>query len=173
MKGKVMNEFIEKNKRLLKMYCLLAKFFGGILTFVGCIAVIGHSVALISRVGDPNSFLDYFVNVPWGMISFLPTGYLVLGLAQFIKYLLYDDYQPRWILGNMVKFLYLYAILLAAFLSIFCIIECNQNLDQGYKIAYHALPFVFYGGGKVLLLIGLGQVLRRIMPVIEESKTLV
>ena len=168
-----MNEFIEKNRRLLEIYCFLANLFGGILTFVGCIAVIGHSLALISRAGDVNSFLDYFKSIPWGVISFLPTGCLVLGLAEFIRYLFDNKYRPGWILRNATKFIYLYAFVLAVILTIFCVIECSRYPNQWYEIAYRGLSFVFYGGGKVLLLVGLAQVLQRILPVIEESKTLV
>jgi len=168
-----MNEFIKKNRRLLEIYCLLAKIFGGVLTVAGFTAVFGHSLALISRAGDISSFLDYFKNVPWGMISFLPTGCLVLGLAQFLRYLFDDEYQPGWILRNAVQFVYLYAVVLTFILIIFCAIECSQYPDQWHEIAYRGLSFVFYGGGKVLLLIGLGQFIRRVMPVIEESKTLV
>jgi hypothetical protein len=168
-----MNEFIKQNKPLLEIYCFLAKLFGGVLTFFGCMAVIGHSLALISRAGDISSFLDYFKDVPWGVIAFLPTGYLVLGLAQFIRYLFDDEYQPGWILRNAVQFVYFYAVVLAVILTIFCAIECSRYPNQWYEIAYRGLSFVFYGGGKVLLLVGLGQIIRRIIPVIEESKTLV
>ncbi len=173
-----MNEFIEKNRRLLKIYCFLAKLFGGILILLGCKALIAHSFVLISTASDISFFLDYFNNVPWVMISFLPTGYLVLGLSQFIRYLSDDEYQPGWILRNVVQFVYLYAVVLTVFLTISCVIECSlidciRYPDQWFKIATRILYFVFYGGGKVLLLVGLGQVIRRVMPVIEESRTLV
>ena len=173
-----MNEFIKKNRRLLKIYCFLAKLFGGILIFLGCKAVIAHSLVLISSASDISSFLDFFKNVPWVVISFLPTGYLILGLSQFIRYLSDDEYQPGWILRNAVQFVYLYAFVLTVILTISCVIECSliecdRYPDQWYKIASRILSFVFYGGGKVLLLVGLGQVIRRVMPVIEESKTLV
>jgi len=168
-----MNEFIKQNRRLLEIYCLLAKIFGGVLTFVGFTAVIGHSLALISRAGDIDSFLNYFKNMPWGIITFLPTGCLVLGLAQFIRYLFDDEYKPGWILRNAVQFVYLYAFVLAVILAIFCVIECSRYPNQWYEIAYRGLSFVFYGGGKVIFLVGLAQILRRIMPIIEESKSLV
>ena len=168
-----MNEFIEKNRRLLKIYSFLAKLFGGILIFLGCKAVIAHLLILILGASNISSFLDYFKNVPWGIISFLPTGYLVLGLAQFIRYLSDDEYQPGWILRNAVRFIYLYAVVLAVILTILFTIECSQYPDQWHKIASRGLTFVFYVGGKVLLLVGLGQVVRRVMPVLEESKSLV
>ena len=173
-----MNEFIEKNRRLLKIYRFLATLFGVILIFLGCKAVIAHSLLLILSASDIISFLDVFKNVPWVLVSFLPTGYLVLGLAQFIRYLSDNEYQPGWILRNAVQFVYLYAVVLIVILTISCVIECSliecgRYPDQWYKIASRVLSFVFYGGGKVLLLVGLGQVIRRVMPVIEESKTLV
>ena len=173
MKGKNMNEFIEKNKSMLVLFYFLTKFFGAVLTIVGFIVVFVQSIALISRIGDFDLFMNFFGNLPWGVISFLPTGYLLLALAQFIRYLFDNEYKPGWILGNAVQFMYLYAIVLAIVLTVFCIMECSQHLDKKYEILYHGLSYVFYGGGKVIILIGLGKVLKRIMPVIEESKTLI
>jgi hypothetical protein len=168
-----MQKFVEKNRRLLSRYGLLAKIFGWPLVFVGCLALIGHSVALISRVGDSASFMDYFSNdVPWGVLTYLPTGCLVLGLAQFIRYLLDDEYQPGWILRNAVQFVYLYAIVFAIVSVSFCVVMFVK-WDQWYEIVYRVSSIIFYGGAKVLFLVGLGQILRRIMPVIEESRTLV
>ena len=168
-----MNNFIEQNRRLLRIYCLLAKIFGTVLAVVGCLAVMGHSVALVSRVGSWDYFRDYFINVPWGVISFLPTGYLVLGLAQFLRYSLDSEYQPGWILRNAVKFAYLYAIVLVIWIITVHVVTDYRVEQKWYNFVYHILSYIFYGGAKVILLVGLAQILKRVMPIIEEHKSLV
>jgi hypothetical protein len=168
-----MTKFIEENRKALEIYCLLAKIFGSVLFAFGSLAVIGNSIALISRAGDSRVFWEFVNNsVPWGTISLLPTGCVVLGVGQFLRYLLDEKYQSGWILRNAVKFIYFYAVVLTLMFASYCVFIC-MRWDQWHEVTFRILTIIFAGGGKVLILVGLAQLIRKVMPVIEESRTLV
>ncbi len=166
-----MDSFIEKNARFLKIYCILARIAGWVVLSLGCLAAASHSLALYSRIGDREALQAYLPHVPWGMITnFIPIGLLALGVGQFIRYLFNREHQPGWILRYGHQILFLWA-------AVYCVwayfVEIGFNspaTTESLRRLIFLLPFL---GAKVLALVGLGQILRRIMPVIEESRTLV
>jgi hypothetical protein len=166
-----MDSFIEKNARFLKIYCILARIAGWVVLSLGCLAAAIHSWALYSRVGDREALQLYLPHVPWGMIlNFIPAGLLALGVSQFIRYMFDSDYQPGWILRYGHQILFLWA-------AVYCVwayfIEIGFNspaTTESLRRLLFLLPFL---GAKVLGLVGLGQILRRVIPVINESRTLV
>jgi hypothetical protein len=101
-------------------------------------------------------------------------GILVLSIARFIKYLYSEETGPDWFLRHMEKVLYLYAIVLLA--SIFIEYK-NPSLSPEVltiqSIALYLLPLILFKVALVLIIVGLGHIMSRILPVIEESKTLV
>jgi len=171
-----MNEFIEKNRRLLHFYCETLRTIGSvilILVFLGGFATA--IFALLSEFGYWHTPKSFNMNMIARLPSFL--GGIVfwigiIGLAQFIKYLFERNYKPGWILRHGNKILYLYAATLVVEAIIrFCFLTVIRNASD-FPIHFyllHWLPDVSKG----LILVGLGQILRRLMPVIEESKTLV
>jgi hypothetical protein len=169
--------FVEKNRRLLSLLCGVARIGGWLLLGTALLAVAGKSVALISRIGDWVEFKKFcMTDVPWGMFSeFIPTGLMALGVAQFFKYLLEEDSQPGWILRNADKLLYLYAgILLAFFIWAGSADVIFQFENRGrYDWIITVATYLFLICIKVLALVGLAEVLRRLLPVMEESRTLV
>lgn len=167
-----MNEFIEKNRRLLKAYCITAQFFGWLVLGIAGAGALVHSLALASRIGDSEALRAYLASVPWGMLGFIPTGLVALGIAQFIRYLLESGRQPGWILRYGEQILYMYATFVIGYYIWGYIVE-SHYFSSLFDRLLSTLAFVLFPGAKVLVLVGLGQVLRRIMPVIEESKTLV
>jgi hypothetical protein len=95
----------------------------------------------------------------------------ILGLAQFIKYLIEKNYKPGWILCHGEMLFYLYALL--TILDAVWIYMTNYHSPSFYTRVDVIFVTVFSTAVKVLVLVGLGQILRHLMPVIEESKTLV
>ena len=165
--------FVEQNRRLLKTCCLAAKIFGWLALSMGCLATVGHSFALISRIGDWAVFQDYFRNdVPWNVIQGIAIGLLALGIGQFIRFVYDSDYQPNWVLRNAKQLLYIYAVVFGISLMIHCIMAF-PHWNHWAEITIRLLGIFIYGAGTILLLVGLALILKRIMPVIEESKTLV
>jgi len=102
-------------------------------------------------------------------------GIVVLGLAQFVRYLCENNYEPGWILRHGDKVLYLYAAVLIIGHVAWSFIQFTvyrnfsmHDLRVGYLLA-GLLPSLAWA----VILVGMGQVLRRMLPMIEESKTLV
>jgi len=100
------------------------------------------------------------------LFVWLPLGIIVLGVAQLIKYVSESEYQPGWLLRHGTGILYLFAVLM---LVNSVIRYCFLMPIESSGIGMFLLPDV----AKMLILIGLAEILKRVLPVIEESKTLV
>jgi len=171
-----MNEITEKNRRLLNFYCETLRTIGKVILILGSLSVCAiTTLVLLSKFGNwraPKGF-EMIIAMPLAAFNIFFIGIGILGLAQFIKYLVERDYKPGWILRHGDMFFYLYALLTIL------------SVVWAYTIApiYHS-PSIYTRVGvifvtvistavKVLILVGLGRILRHLMPVIEESKTLV
>ena len=172
-----MNEFIEKNRRLLHLYCETLRTIGSVILILGLLGGCAMTMfVLLSKFG----YWPAPAAKPFNMfiIAWLPS-YLkaivfwigILGLPQFIKYLFERNYKPGWILRHGDMFFYLYALL--TILEAVWIYMTNYHspssdirVDMGFVTVFSIVV-------KVMALVGLGRILRHLMPVIEESKTLV
>jgi len=172
-----MNEFIEKNRRLLHFYCETLRTIGSVILILGLIGGFAMTIfALLSKFGYwPATKSFNMVIIAW-LPSYLKAIVFwigILGLAQFIKYLFEKNYKPGWILRHGDMFFYLYALL--TILETGWIYMTNYHspsfdIRTGFVAVFSIVVKVMV---KVMVLIGLGQIFRHLMPVIEESKTLV
>ncbi|MFZ2146608.1 MAG: hypothetical protein WAV28_05250 [Sedimentisphaerales bacterium] len=164
-----MNEFIEKNRRLFKIYCVAARIIGwGLLITAGIWAFSILSGHVLLRTASA------ILTEPIIILTRIVVGLSMLGVDQFIRFLSETEYQPSWILRYLEKILYLYAAI-----RIVCIVFLFfyvANL-RGNSLNNYLWRYIFFTGfpdlAGPLIAVGLGQILRRVMPVIEESKTLV
>jgi len=169
-----MNEIIEKNRRLLHFYCETLRTIGSvilILVLVGGCAMA--TLALFSKFGywhAPKSF-NMMIARPTSFFKGIFFWIGILGLAQFVKYLIERNYKPGWILRHGEIIFYLYALL--TILNDVWVYMTNYHSPSLYTRVPVILATVFSTAVKVLILVGLGQILRHLLPVIEESKTLV
>lgn len=161
-----MNEFIEKNRRLLKIYCVATRIIGWVL-------LITAGTWIVSILSGYSSFSIPFV-MPITIFIRILVGLVVLGVAQFIRYLFETEYKPGWILRNGEKILYLYAALRVIRITLLFFADAKR---MGDSIHYSPWGFLVANGLPVvavaLIMVGLAQILRRVIPIIEESKTLV
>ena len=161
-----MNAFIEENRRLLKIYCISARIIGWVL-------LITTGTWTVSTLSGYSSFSIPFV-MPITIFIHILVGLVILGVAQFIRYLFETEYKPSLILRHGEKILYLYAVLRVTRISLLFFVDAKRMGDSihyspwGFIVA-NMLPVV----ASALILVGLAQILRRVMPIIEESKTLV
>lgn len=172
-----MNEFIEKNKGFLKIYCTTAQISGLLLVvapIVGIIiGILTGSVSKGHRPHIPNIIQISYV-IQAAVLNFVFLGLVALGVAQFIKYVFESQDQPSFLLRIGDKILYIYAglLILGAVLQwVFQMMVIKATAPPTLLISFAAL--ILPAAVKALILIGLGKILRRVMPVIEESKTLV
>jgi hypothetical protein len=168
-----MRTFIEENKGLLRACYLSAMVVGWLSLVMGCSAVVGHSFALITRIGNWEMFQNYyFSSVPWNVINGVPIGLLALGIGQFIRYVYDNDYKPGWVLRSAQPILYTYAIIVGISVTGHFFIQ-YLVWNHWAEIIVRVLAHILWGVGKIMLLVAVALILKRIMPVIEESKTLV
>lgn len=166
----MMMEFAQKTRRLLKVYGVISNFLGQ--TFLGFGILWGalYSTGIISRLGNWRAMKEEIDHMPNGIFMFIFSGLIALGVSQFIYYLIEPDYKPGRILRHGDKILLAYAVwtvgeLVWAFMF--------SPHHQGYGFYLDVLLAVLVTAGKVLILVGLAQILRRVLPMIEETKTLV
>jgi len=169
-----MNEFIEKNKSLLRSYCLITRIIGWTLLIVALVIV---TVKSLSGFDTEDKFRFYMIyRLFQSSLSYVLIGLILLGIAQFIRYLYESEYQSGLILRYGDKVLYLYALALVA----------NPILDYFYRMKLFGMTYANTGSlflyllivllpatARALIFLGIARVLKRMVPVIEESKTLV
>lgn len=165
--------FIEKNRKLLQTYYIAALIIGWVLV------ILSAMPALLV----PYIIFGVFREYPGGIIPILgalievlcgrlPLGIIVLGVAQFIRYVSEKQYQPGWLLRHGSGVLYFFAaLMIIGPILRYCLYTHGiKPIDSSYiYIVMHLLAYV----AVMLILIGLGNILKHIMPVIEESRTLV
>ena len=172
-----MNEFTEKNRRLLKFYCENLRTIGFLILILGLVGGFALTIfKLVTKFGywhAPKSYEMVISLMPIGAFNIIFYGLAILGFVQFIRYLVEEDYKPGWILRHGDIFFYLYAlfIILSVVLA-YTTIPGFLSLFS-YTEVFKILMIVFSITVRGLILVGFGQILRRILPVIEESKTLV
>ncbi|UCE47181.1 MAG: hypothetical protein JSW47_16445 [Phycisphaerales bacterium] len=170
-----MNTFIEENRRFLGIYYTAARVIGWLLLIAGSLLRI---VAL--ALGPPENLIRFRLRWELGgwrqfIGSFLFPGIVVLGLAQFVRYLCEHNYRPGWILRHGDKVLELYAASLVIWPIVDCLFRMTEYEDIGLQelLVGHLLAGLLPSLAYALIYVGMGQVLRRMLPMIEESKTLV
>jgi hypothetical protein len=163
----MLNETIEKNERFLRVCSSVAKFTG-VLLLVFIAIQIGGTIFLFFENGRrvfANNVLCTF-GYTWAF-----TALLLLGIDQLIKCLIETDFKPNWILRFADKIIYFYICCLCInFAYRVTISWTDQNAGNDWvSMTFGTVSMLI----KVLLWIGFGQVMRRIIPIIQESKTLV
>ena len=165
-----MNEFIERNRGLLRFYCVVARIIGWLILVLGGIYTVWY---LLEPLWSSVKWEALFPFLPH-ILKFM-LGLIVLGVAQFMRYLFDSEYKPGLILRYGDKILYIFAVVMigqAVWQHVFTIILMGRPYNF-YRMAPWHLLVVLFIGAKMLVLVGLAQIMQRIMPVIEESKTLV
>jgi hypothetical protein len=148
---------------------------GWVFLTLALLTAMGKSFALATRIGDWQEF-DRFLqhDMNWGAFSNgLPTGLVALGIAQLIRYLLETDSKPDWILRNADKLLYTYTVILIGYYCWTGTMEVISHYNEPYDFPLRLIALALFISIKLLALVGVAELLRRLLPVIEESRTLV
>ena len=168
-----MNTFIEENKGLLKKYCITARIIGWLFLFSGCLNGIGGFIALFIRPDQFQDFSTFFCAIPFRDLNNIFVGLLALWCSRFIRFLSDPDYKQDWLLRSAAQLLYYYAAIVLTYNFIAIVGMHGFSIEQIGAVIGRIIIFVLFGCIWSLAFVGLGFILKRIMPVIEESKTLV
>lgn len=167
--------FIEKNTRLLQVYCIAARIIGWLILFMGSLGIL---TLLINQyqagweqsvaVADPLALLQR----SWYRL--MVTGLISLGVAQFIRYLYDCKYRPGWLIRCGDKILYIFIFFVVWHMTGMTVLYFSRDDIANPAVwLLNIIPMLLINLAKILALLGLAQILKRAMPVIEESRTLV
>ncbi|MEN6578720.1 MAG: hypothetical protein ABFD90_20410 [Phycisphaerales bacterium] len=167
------SRFLAENRWLLRL-CSNAARFVGLLALLGTgtlLALIVVVAKMSGSIGTWETLRDPLLAAP--LILFY--GFLALVFAEFISYLLADEGEPRWILRHGDKVIYAY-IVYSLVMTVQVALRTSNTPEAG-GIDYHSvlnLSLLIVGSVvQVLIWVGIGIVLHKVVPIIRESKTLV
>ena len=167
-----MDTFIEKNEKLLRFYSVALRLSGWFLfQFSICSSVI---FIVLARNYDAEAMLRLTFS---GSLTIMTLGLFGIGLSQLVRYLFDSDYKPGLLLRHGDKLIYAYAIytLIVAAIHIADFIRYLRMSDVEVHILFlaNSITFMVYFIAKALILIGVAQILRRLMPIMAEQKSLI
>jgi hypothetical protein len=170
----MLNNAIEKNKRLLGFCSHVAQISGLLLLLLGFIFLLAVPWGFYMTGGG----LGIVTVISRYVFRLIFPGLFLLGINQFIKSLLDINFRANWILKFSDKIIYLYVFLLIV--NSIRLSMSNETIRVVIVVNMHHfwtwiawVPFAISIFVKALLWIGMAQVLQRIVPMIEESRTLV
>lgn len=172
------SRFLTENRWLLKLCAGVARFCGLLALFgTGVLLAVTVIVAMQERADLSTMAWRDLALVKAPPILFY--GCLSLILAEFLSYLLAEQGEPKWLLRHGDKVICAY-ILYFLYLTVApAIALAQQTASAGslsgidlHNILYSAF-LVLSGVMQSLIWIGIAVVLRKVVPIIRESKTLV
>jgi hypothetical protein len=174
-----MGSFVAENRRLLRFYWKAAYSFGWGLLLAAILLFLIFAVIILAVNGAAgergwdglNKSIYYLITGV--LFNFTIPGLISLCISQMIRFILEAEYKGGWILryGHCILYGSGIAILVQAILAAKVISQTTglsslMFLSSG---AFSYIPTL----AKVMILFGLGEIMRRILPIIDESRTLV
>ncbi|MFA6135412.1 MAG: hypothetical protein WC869_15480 [Phycisphaerae bacterium] len=142
--------------------------YGKAIYVVGILMLIGGGVLGGFEVAKGGGWLLAYTLSNGALMSL--NGFLALGWASLLRYVLGARQQPGWVLEHVDIGLYLMAALrMASCMFWFCF----QTTHIPYFRWYMMLEPGIQATANALILVALGLTIKRVLPVIEESRTLV
>lgn len=171
------HHFFADNRRFLKLCSDMARLYGLL-----CLIAAGAMIALpvLSHGLSPRGAEHWhgwlaatqpFTRVPVMVLR----GLLALVVAEFISYLTADDGKLKWLLRHGHLIIYAYAcflLVLAIRISLFTPTE-SGSASHGPLSVELSLFGLLSAAAVALMWVGIGITLRKVLPIIHESKTLV
>ncbi|UCE99920.1 MAG: hypothetical protein JSV82_02315 [Planctomycetota bacterium] len=173
MSEEINEEVIEDKRRSLRFFCRAVHLLGWVLVTAG---VIWFGMFVGDRGGETNQRMDN-IELMLTAISVFSFDFFFVGLgavilSQFARYVFDRQYKPGLMLRCGDKILYFFVVI-GIYWAGFKYFLYVKTVGDSFLRFWLAQPLILPTVVKVLILIGLAQILKRILPVIEESKTLV
>ena len=167
--------FLTENRRLLQLSSNIARFYG-LLALLGTgVLIVTLLIAVTSGAMDASVMVmmrtELFPKVP--IIVFY--GFAALIIADFMSFLVTSEDEPKWILKHGDKIIYVY-VLYCIIGAVFRIMPSGRTEELLVLNFSRILDLTFFGlrtAARVLIWVGIAITLRKIVPIIKESKTLV
>jgi len=169
------SRFLTENRALLRLCAGAARFCG--LFGLGATGVLVALLLVLTMSGAPGIgaagiwHVELLTKLP--LIAFY--SFVALVLAEFISFLLAGEGEPKWILRHGDKIIYAYVVYFIV-VSIQVALQTRAAAEVPGVSFSHVLRWVFVGASvalHALIWLGIALVLRKLVPMIKESKTLV
>jgi hypothetical protein len=160
----MLHNVIEKNERFLRFCCKVAHTISFVVILIAFL-----QIAVPLWTGSPKKEATNLLQTTsiLGHIKFLFLIFLFLGIEQFIRCLIDIDFKPNWILIYGDKIIYLYALYVFVTPIYHCgVFTSTHNASAAIVVIAAIFAFI-----KSILWIGIGKVLKIIVPIVQESKT--
>ncbi|MCK5226228.1 MAG: hypothetical protein KAQ89_05880 [Planctomycetes bacterium] len=170
-----MHNLIDKNEPFLRLSCNVARFFGLLLIAFAVLALLGVFWHVL-YIGYALHFADFLKMASRIILGLVFPAFLLLGIEQLIKCLIIPDFKPNWVLRFGDKIAYTYAGFLLINFAYSSMYAHKMICSSEYDISFvwqSLIPSGIFTFIKILTWIGIGLFLKRIVPIIQESKTLV
>jgi len=179
-----LKQAVEKHRKWLEGYCILSRLMGWLLIVTG-IGTLGYAAWILlteeTRVNemfaafppDRISDMKFWMIVHEPFFPMILPGLLALLVAQLLRYLLDENTRPCWLLRHGEEVLYFTAVaFLINLIPTFRLLGENNRPLWGFILG-GINPNLLLVSAELTILIGLAQALRRVLPMIEEAKSLV
>ena len=166
---------VRRNELYLRLTGRAAQFLGLFLLF----AILAAALLLLSGVVWVSLPTKYFAKVLFQQRYILYvfqavfSALFLLGISQFINCLIEVDFRPKWILRNGDKLIYVY-ICFFLISSIFSLVKTKNWLDNaGHDTSFFMvlMAMVIFAIIRMFIWIAFALILKKILPIIQESKT--
>ncbi len=167
-----MDTFIKKNEKLLRFYSAALRISGWLLFQFGICSSVIFIVLARNQNAEEMLKITFF-----GGLTIMFLGLFGIGLAQLVRDLFDSDYKPGLLLRHGDKFIYAYVIftLILAVIHFGNFVQSLRMSGTEAHISFVAISItgMVYSVAKALILIGVAQFLRRLMPIMAEHKSLI
>lgn len=169
------SRFLAENRWLLKLCSDVARFVGllallGPAVLIGVVVVVQMSAAMGSNtLGKSLSLLLASAL----MLAFY--GFIALVFSEFIRYLLAEEGEPKWVLRHGSKIIYAYIPYCIGMTIYMAHRTANAQALRGTEF-YSAMNLSLLIASttvRVMIWVGIALALQKVVPIIRESKTLV
>ena len=172
MAEEIGGDVVKEKRKLLGFFCTVVQVIGWLLVLGGVMWFIYLLSGSDKTSGGREVMVWVHAIISWFSYDFVFIGFAAVILAQLSRYVFDKEYQLKIMLRCGDKILYLFAALtiLWAVFQWFFFVKTVEPVEWRILLAQ---PLILPTVAKVLILVCLGQILKRIIPVIEEYKTLV
>ncbi|MBN2130323.1 MAG: hypothetical protein JW741_12545 [Sedimentisphaerales bacterium] len=169
------SRFLTENRTLLRLCAGAARFCG--LSGLGAIGVLVALLLVLTLSAGPGIGaagpwrVDLLTKLP--LIAFC--SFVALVFAEFISFLLADEGEPKWLLRHGDKIIYAY-VLYFIVVSIQVALQTPAAAEVPGVGLSRVFRWVFVGASvalHALIWLGIALVLRKVVSIVRESKTLV
>lgn len=172
------SRFLTENKWLLRLCSGAARFCGLLLLLgTGVLAAV-MAVVTMSDSKGLGAMTEAHSELLLAIPHILFYAFLALILAEFISYLLAEQGEPKWILRHGDKIIYAYVLytIVMAIISVAQLRAVDREMGPVVSLRERHLWLAFtiaFIVVRILIWIGIAIALRKVVPIIRESKTLV